>query len=44
MAAGMDTSELYRVAVSYKAKLGPFATTRILGDYLKVRAHVCVGF
>ena len=37
MAAGMDTRELYRVSVSYKSKLGPFATPRILGDYLKVR-------
>lgn len=35
MGAGMDTSELYRVAVSYKAKLGPFATPRILNEYLK---------
>lgn len=37
MAAGMDTNELYRTAVSYKAKLGPFATPRILNEYLKVR-------
>jgi len=35
MGAGMDTSELYRVAMSYKAKLGPFATPRILNEYLK---------
>ncbi|GAB5033722.1 Hypothetical protein NocV09_01500370 [Nannochloropsis oceanica] len=35
MGAGMDTSELYRIAMSYKAKLGPFATPRILNEYLK---------
>ena len=35
MAAGLDTRELYRVAVSYKSKLGPFATPRILNEYLK---------
>ncbi|TFJ84545.1 hypothetical protein NSK_004011 [Nannochloropsis salina CCMP1776] len=31
----MNTQELYRIAISYKTKLGPFATTRILNEYLK---------
>jgi hypothetical protein len=35
MGAGMNTQELYRIAISYKTKLGPFATTRILNEYLK---------
>ena len=37
MEAGTDSSELYRVAVAYKTKLGPFAYTRMLNEYLKVR-------
>jgi hypothetical protein len=37
MVAGTDKKELYQVVVRYKGKLGPFATTRMLNEYLKVR-------
>lgn len=43
MAAGMDTRELYRVSVQYKSKLGPFATPRILGGYLKASGVLWFG-
>lgn len=35
MVAGTDKKELYQVVVRYKGKLGPFATTRMLNEYLK---------
>lgn len=39
MDAGTDKRELAKIVVSYKGKLGPWSTTRLLQEYLKVGGH-----